>query len=274
MVAPFLADNRVRFVRSDTRLGIGGNWNACLRQATSDIILFLFQDDLWEPGVLTTVRKAFLEHPSAGLISLAHDYRFEGAVDHAPYERVIAAVRDIPRGFHRGRDILRRWLGTGLKPNIIGEPSFVALRRSVVETTGPFAEDMPQFLDADMWTRCLLHGDWVFIAERCGTFRVHGGGASAQNDASGSGVADRLRAFERLIARLPHGDLRREATHARNRALDDMAMRYLERRRSGKNTIGVRGGAVRTFALRHPFLLLRAFLRALSGRVEAAPNAA
>src|SRR5262245_42416416 len=49
IVAPHLGDPRIRFHRSSTRLGIGGNWNACIRMGSAPLVAFLFQDDLWHP---------------------------------------------------------------------------------------------------------------------------------------------------------------------------------------------------------------------------------
>src|SRR5580700_3470617 len=38
-------DGRIRWWKNQKNLGIGGNWNACLREARADLIKFVLQDD-------------------------------------------------------------------------------------------------------------------------------------------------------------------------------------------------------------------------------------
>ncbi|TSC80362.1 MAG: family 2 glycosyl transferase [Candidatus Peregrinibacteria bacterium Gr01-1014_25] len=238
MIEPYLADPRVTFVRSADRLGIGGNWNACVRRTPAPFFQFLFQDDAWEPHALTRALAAMDAHSSVGLVSLAHAYQFDDLSLRLPiYDDVLAAQRAIGSGFHRGVDVLRWWIERGLRPNVIGEPSFVCLRRSVIDAVGPFAEDLPQFLDADMWARCLGRSDWFFVGEECGFFRVHGGAASVKHAESGTGMTDRLQAFERLIPLLTP-ELRGVARAARGNMLREMVGKFLRRVSNGRRTAG------------------------------------
>jgi hypothetical protein len=94
----------------------------------------------------------------------------------------------------------------GLRPNFIGEPSFVMLRRSLMESVGKFREDMPQGLDTEYWLRCLLRADWYFERTSLGMFRVHGQAASARNDREGLGLYDRLGFYDTLLHLLPADD--------------------------------------------------------------------
>jgi hypothetical protein len=141
-------------------LGIGGNWNACLQLADASAIQYLFQDDVWAPHALALGLEALNHFPSAGIVSLGHAYRFEGADPTAgPYAEIEREQAKLTSGLQQGSAFLRQWVEMGLRPNVIGEPSFVMVRRSVLENVGLFAEDMPQFLDADMWT---LQARWIF----------------------------------------------------------------------------------------------------------------
>jgi hypothetical protein len=116
---------------------------------------------------------------------------------------------------------------------------------------------MPQSLDNEYWIRCLRLTNWYYLKESLGAFRVHAASASAMNDASGAGLADRLRIYQNLLRELPRGSiLRREAEQSVKRALSQMIRRFLERRREGKST-AMRGGgsqAILRFALTHPWL--------------------
>lgn len=266
IVKPYLADNRIRFARSPDRLGIGGNWNACVRQTTEDVVLFLFQDDAWAPSYIATAKNILQSNPTVGMVSMGHRYKYEGKpASTAAYEEVEEATHRVPPGLHSGKEFLREWLRMGLRPNVLGEPSFVALRRTTLQQAGIFAEDMPQFLDADMWCRCLAIADWWRVEEEHGFFRVHAAAATARNEETGAGVYDRLRTFERLIAFLNDRDLRTATRNARDEALVIMAKKFLMRMRSGKGAgSGSKGaGWVRGFALRHPMLVIVSIVRAL-----------
>ena len=265
MVEPFLGDPRISFSRSPKRLGIGGNWNVTMHKGTGSYIQFLFQDDVWEPAYLAHALRALEENPSATLASVGHHYAFEAPLrqEHATYGEIEGIRTNLKSGLHRGTDLLQWWLERQLHPNIIGEPSFVILRRDAIEHIGDFKETMPQFLDVEYWIRCLLQGDAVVLHEDLGSFRVHSGAASARNTESGEGIYDRLCCFNVMIAKLPPGKLRSQAIEARNTALVVMAKKFFSRvKRGGK--VPIKGsGNFRAFVLRHPFLLARATLHAL-----------
>ena len=74
-------------------------------------------------------------NPSVGLASAEHIYRAEGEVHtHPEYEKLRKYKQDnVDPGLHKGIDILLWWLDQGLHPNIIGEPSFVMLRKELIE---------------------------------------------------------------------------------------------------------------------------------------------
>ncbi len=265
IVQEYLSDPRITFIRSEKRLGIGGNWNACLRSAASPVIQFLFQDDAWEPDYLASGLKALNDHPSAGMVSVGYHYQVEGDdVARQAYDAVVSAkLPFLMPGLHGGTEFLGLWLKRGLHPCIPGEPSFVMLRRSITEKAGAFLEDMPQLLDCEYWARMLLHGDWCVVPGDHGFFRVHGNSASARNQREGIGLFDRLRCLERLRSLLPD-DLRREVNTSLIDALTGMIRKFLYRTKEGKSVSGQGSSSVIGFAVRHPILLLRAVFRALT----------
>lgn len=264
-VAPYLTDKRFTFIRSDKRLGIGGNWNACVRNSGGTFIAFLFQDDLWAPSYLAEAIRVLEENPTVGFVSLEHAYKVEGMQEAAPLYEAVRQVRlqDVQGGFHQGPALLRRWLERELTPNIIGEPSFVVMRREAVEKMGSFLTDMPQFLDVEYWTRLLLGYDWYFARGEFGGFRVHAKGASAMNQETGSGLFDRLRCFDLLIGELSGSD-RRLAVEARSRALKKMIGKFFKRVGTGKKVSGQGSGELKKFCLRHPLTVCKAFVAYLA----------
>ncbi len=262
VIAPFLTDTRIRFAKSETRLGIGGNWNAALEKTSAPLVAYLFQDDLWAPTYLDAAVKILQGHPTVGFVSLEHVYAIEGTMATAPLYDAVKDYRDknIVAGLHHGRGLLQRWIDNELTPNIIGEPSFVVIRREAMQKIGPFLTDMPQFLDVEYWTRLLLTGDWYFLRGHFGSFRVHAKGASAVNQESGQGLFDRLRCFELLMPALSASE-RMIALKARRQALTTMVTKFRRRVGSGKKIQAHGSGALQRFCLRHPLLILEAVIR-------------
>ncbi len=265
IVAPFLASGKITFVRSPERLGIGGNWNACIRNSQSEYVAFLFQDDLWSPDYLAAAMKALESNPTTGFVSLEHAYKMEGMAEMSPLYEAVRKYRTekVNPGFHQGPALLKWWIEQELTPNIIGEPSFVVMRREAVDRMGAFLNDMPQFLDVEYWTRLLLGYDWFFLRGNFGSFRVHAKGASAQNQEAGQGLFDRLRCFDLLIDALT-GEDRETAVKARSAALRKMIGKFLRRVGGGKRVSSQGSGELKKFCLRHPFTVLHAFIEYLA----------
>jgi len=272
MIETYLQDPRITFERSEKNLGIGGNWNACRSGISAPYIQYLFQDDMWHPEHLEKAIKVLGENPSVGFVSMDHKYQYEGDVPVDRYQALKTfKEKEVDGGLHHGEEFLVWWVRRELHPNVIGEPPFVLFRRSLLESVGPFCEDMPQFLDVEYWIRCLRKSDWYYLKEDIGTFRVHPEAASARNTESGAGLYDRLRCIEQLIHSLPKGELKTEAVAARNRALTGMVQKYFGRMKGGKSvSTGGKGGSfLRKFCLRHPLLMAYAFIRALTHKLKA-----
>ncbi|MEK7217902.1 MAG: glycosyltransferase [Patescibacteria group bacterium] len=273
-IQPYLRDPRIRCAQNATRLGIGGNWNACLREAHGEIIQYLFQDDVWDPAYLARGVEALTRERNVGIVALAHEYRSDDSPEavrflrEAGYEGIREArVQRLPRGTEEGKSFLRRWLKMGLRPNLVGEPSFVMLHRSVTDRLGAFREDLPQGLDLEYWVRVLLVTDLHAVAEPSGFFRVHPKAASMSNDAAGAGLFDRLHCFKTLL-RLSPPDLRKEVQAALVEQLSLMGGKYRSRMRGGRNTGGSAILRLLPFVLRHPWLFFRAALRLLKGKAS------
>jgi glycosyltransferase involved in cell wall biosynthesis len=267
MVMDYMVDERFSFHKNEKCLGIGGNWNECYSKSSSDVITYLFQDDLWEPDYLETALQIFSEHHDVGLISMHHKYQYdEDLWTIEGYELVKEVQKELMPGAQTGSEILEWWLKRNMHPNIIGEPPFVVLRKELMEKVGPFNEKMPQFLDVEFWLRCLQHTNWYYEKAQHGAFRVHGEAASAKNNASGEGLYDRLTVFEKLIKSL-HGPLKRTAIKSRNRSVQDMIEKFLNRVKHGKGTSSKGSAQVFKFVLRHPLVVGVATLKALKNRL-------
>ncbi len=266
MFQPFLHDNRMTFVKSAHRHGIGGNWNACLPLGTAPFLQFLFQDDTWEPQYLATALEPIEHDPSIGLVGVNHRYITDkmNTVALSPIYREVGDARAaLAPGKHTGREFLLEWADKGLRPNIIGEPSFVLLRRSAVTQTGTFNERMVQNLDSEYWMRLLLAHNLYFIADELGNFRVHEAAASSRNSAQGRGLTDRLVCFEELMTWVPQGPERQRVRRALVYALADMIRKYRRRRQGGGGIGDMRKSDIIRFAMRHPVVMAKAMVKSL-----------
>jgi glycosyltransferase involved in cell wall biosynthesis len=273
-LAKYLGDPRVKFIQGTELRTIGENWNACLPHATGPYLAYLFYDDIWEPEYLKTLCDILDAHPSVGFASANRGYLFMGESNReAVYDEVEEYVeKHLKPGFHEGIPFLVEWMRRGLRPNAIGEPSFVVMRKSLVDAAGRFHPTMAQYLDAEYWTRCLAKSDWYFEPRRLGKFRVHDTGTSALNAASGKGMYDRLETMEAAVNLLPPKH-RRAAKTALRHTIAEMIRKYMDRwkkARTGVKTAGGGGsGAVKKFAMRHPFIMAGAMLEAVVGKAKA-----
>ena len=216
IIAPYRASDRFTYIRSESRLGIAGNWNASLAHAKSPFVQYLFQYDVWHEQYLERALKAMTE--GVGMVVTAHKYQIEGTMR---FEKDTNAwYRDVERvrshwlaNKQNGTELLSKWLEQGLHPNVIGEPSFVMCRREVMEAAGKFDASLPQGLDLDMWTRILPLTQVAYVKEDGGVFRVHSKGASAMNKEAGAGLLDRLTILHKLT-RHSDGTIKKEARAA------------------------------------------------------------
>jgi glycosyltransferase involved in cell wall biosynthesis len=185
-------DPRLRIHRNEQRLGLPGNWNRCLELARGEYVKFLFQDDLLEPNAVARLVEALRRTPGASLAFGRRIIRHEGNGSGTPlllgdaYPEMQRRFYSSLRGGVRGEDLVRNALreGRDLTVNVLGEPSFVLLRRHAVMRAGGFDPTYSQLVDWDLWLRLGREAVLVFVDETLGVFRVHDGGQSVRNHGS------------------------------------------------------------------------------------------
>ncbi len=270
IVRPYLQDPRFQFKKSPKRLGIGGNWNACLTNTHHPIVAYLFHDDEWAPEYLERAVTVLAEHPDVGLVAMDHEYRIEGdfdaAIGYTTLERWKRRV--LTPGVISGKDFFLRWLKNGIWPNLIGEPSFCVLRRFVMDNVGLWNEQMPQSLDAEYWVRMLQRCDWYYQPDLNGYFRVHDEGTTARNRKEGKGLFDRFSILESLVRHAPSSEKRAIAREVLTRQFQIMFARAVEKYLKGERISGKGSGIVKRFVLRHPWIVCKALVRAFLSRGE------
>jgi hypothetical protein len=142
-----------------------GNWmavsNIGLREATSDWVCFLHQDDLWLPGRMARLRG---EMESVQGVLVLHNAMFVGPDG----QKLGSWTCPFPEG-----DVPPiRFMERLLIQNFIAIPSPV-FRRSAAIGSGGLDEALWFSADWDLWLRLGTMGRVRFIAETLSAFRVH-----------------------------------------------------------------------------------------------------
>jgi glycosyltransferase involved in cell wall biosynthesis len=161
-LAPFLADERIRYSATGGDLGAAQNHTRLLKAGEAPYVAILHDDDRWDPGFLER-RVEFLErHPGCGLVFSGNREIDESSRETARSELLLA------EGVHQPGEVVPLML----RRNIVGIPT-VLVRRSAYETVGPaFSEETIAF-DYEMWLRLALRFPVGYLAVRDADYRVH-----------------------------------------------------------------------------------------------------
>lgn len=149
----------VRYVYQKNQ-GQGQAFNAGFLQSSGEIICFLDGDDLWYPGKIAKVVRAFRDHPEAGFVQ-------------NPMERVDASgrplrqARSLPPERIGLQDILDG------KSVLIGT-SGLSIRRSIFEKIFPVPKDLTTCADDYVSKHALLFASARSVPEILGGLRIHG----------------------------------------------------------------------------------------------------
>jgi glycosyltransferase involved in cell wall biosynthesis len=180
-------DRRLLIHRNPRRLGLPGNWNLCLELARGRYVKFLFQDDVLLPEALGELVGALQAVPEAPLAFGRREIRYFGpGLDEFPLQGGYYA--EILQSFYAsfdGRVTGAEFIASALREdrdiaiNVVGEPSFVLLRRDSARALGGFHTGFLQLSDWDLWLRLARQGPLVFVDRCLGVFRVHPRGQSA-----------------------------------------------------------------------------------------------
>ena len=108
--------------------------------ANGDIIMFLDDDDSWEPQKIHDQVNIFESNPQIGLV-----YSGKLIVNERAREKILYQVTPKAEG---------NLYPEILYDNLIGSTSSVALRKQIFQQVGGFDEKMPALQDYDLWIRC------------------------------------------------------------------------------------------------------------------------
>lgn len=157
------SDERIRYWKNESRQGLFGNYNACIREAKGTYIKTFAQDDLLAPDCLQTFLNVLEQDKSVALVASARRIIDGAGVEvqlKQPFKQDLRL---------EGKNVIRFNL-IGLN-NWVGEPSTVMFRREHAGTG--FDTRYFHYGDIEYWFRILAHGDFQYIADAKASFRRH-----------------------------------------------------------------------------------------------------
>jgi glycosyltransferase involved in cell wall biosynthesis len=162
-LAPYLADERVRYSATGGDLGAAQNHTRLLRAGDAPYVAILHDDDRWDPGFLER-RVEFLErHRDCGFVFSGNREIDETSQETARSELVLA------EGVHGPAELVPLML----RRNLVGIPT-VLVRRSAYQAVGAEFSEHTIAFDYEMWLRLALRFPVGYLAVRDADYRVHG----------------------------------------------------------------------------------------------------
>jgi glycosyltransferase involved in cell wall biosynthesis len=163
-------DPRIRVYVNETHLDMAGNMNRALSLARGEYVKLLCADDTIVPHCLARQVEALQQHTSAVIAGCSRNIT-------APDGRTLLVRSSFPHsGVYKGRTVIDQCIRSAT--NLIGEPTSVLLRSSVLKAEQPLSEHGRYWIDFELWSRLLLHGDMFYDKEPLAQFRLHAGAAT------------------------------------------------------------------------------------------------
>lgn len=188
---PAAARERIVVYRHPGRVGIGGNWNACIARARGRWIHLLHQDDLVLPGFYARLRAGIDACPSAGA-AFCRDVVVDADGGMLLQQRQLRAEPGI----------LEDWLEHIFVGLHVRCPAMV-VRRDVYETLGGFRDDLAYALDWDMWKRIAVAYPIWYEPAPLAQYRRHHANTTIGFQRSGENIAEIARSIALSEAVLP-----------------------------------------------------------------------
>jgi glycosyltransferase involved in cell wall biosynthesis len=168
-------DPRIRLTRNESNLGAAANWNHAVAATSAPFVKLLCSDDILAPTCLERQVTA-LRSDETGRVALVASKRdivdANGSV--LIHNRGLGGLA----GRVPGRVAIRKCIRAGT--NLLGEPSFVLMRRATLDAVGGFDERWQYTIDLECYSRMLRDHDLIAVAETLGAFRVSRDAWSAQ----------------------------------------------------------------------------------------------
>ncbi len=208
-------DPRIAFLRNDNNLGVTGNFQRCLDEATGDYVVFLGSDDLLRPAYVRTVRELVTRHSDVDLVQVGVEViGRDGRQIRTAADTVKARLRRAhPAGVPLSGDRLAASLLGG---DWLYFPS-LCWRRTTLCAAGfdsrwRVVEDLAAIIDL------LLSGGRLLLDDRpVFAYRRHAASVSSVDAVDGSRFAEERAFFAETAVRMSQAGWPRSAAAARRR---------------------------------------------------------
>jgi glycosyltransferase involved in cell wall biosynthesis len=161
----YLADPRVRLLRTEAGGGAPRNWERVTAAAGGDLLKLVCGDDIIYPDCLRMQVEAMDANPSVVLVASRRDL-IDARGDVVLSGRGLAGLT----GRVSGTSAARHTVLSG--SNIFGEPACVLIRRQTLRDAGGWDGRYPYVIDLATYVNVLLRGDFLGIDSALAAFRL------------------------------------------------------------------------------------------------------
>ncbi len=174
-------DNRIKMVHNKKNLGLVGNWNKCISEASGDFVKLQFQDDMMLEDTIEKMM-SLAQDKEVDVVLTDREYTFENDINHFYLDQ-------LPRlSDHFKEDaviepsfIIDLLLEKGTNMNFMGEPILGLVKKEVFDKYGVYDDTFYQIGDFEFWIRLAINVKIGFIPERLHIFRLHNESQGAKN---------------------------------------------------------------------------------------------
>lgn len=177
-IVELVGRGRILFHRNIQRLGLVGNWNACLQRANGHWVHILHQDDIVLDGFYSTLKASIEANIDVGAAFCRYSYINENGefLSLAGLERETTGI-------------LQNWLERIAVAQLIQFPSIV-VKRSVYENLGGFCVEAHYAADWEMWKRISRYYSVCYVPEVLAGYRLHTRSETSRLINSGRNLVD------------------------------------------------------------------------------------
>ena len=181
----------VSFHRHDRRLGLAGNWNACLARATGHWVHLLHQDDFVLPGFYQALLRGIDHHPYVAAAFCASYFADANGAGWAPSLLPMNGPGILDDCF---RHVFVR---------LSIQCSAMIVRRDVYETLGGFDAGFSYALDWDMWKRVAVRYPIWYDPQPLACYRMHAASETSRQRLAGTHLVEVFKSINHSATYLP-----------------------------------------------------------------------
>ena len=173
-------DRRIRLMVNEQNLGLVGNWNKCISEASGEYVKLQFQDDMMLENTIEKIMDLAVDR-NVDVVLTEREYIFES--DDIKFNPdVLPRLSD----YFKEEAITEPSFIAGLlmdigTENFMGEPILGLVKKEVFEFLGVYDDTFRHIVDFEFWLRLGLNIKLGFTPEKLHLFRLHHGSQGAKN---------------------------------------------------------------------------------------------